>query len=224
MHYKKLVEEYAQAMQGVTNDTKQEPLSGTVVAAIKYDKGVIMAGDTRVTLGHQIFSEDMEKVFAINNNVLLGMAGAVAAMQPAIELFQMEVDYFERKRRKRVKLSFKGQAKVLAHLIAQLCGSLPDGLQAQPILADQHTIYFFDTVGSRIPLKHTVIGIGAPHSAPYVQLDWREGLTQAEALKKILTVLKLSQYNTSVGPGKVIYTIEEEVKKLSEINQKGEAQ
>lgn len=55
--------------------------TGTSIVAIKYDKGVIIAGDKLVSYGNLARYHNVDRVFKINDNIILGMSGDYADFQ-----------------------------------------------------------------------------------------------------------------------------------------------
>ena len=58
----------------------------TTVLAIKYQQGVVIAGDRRATEGFQIADRRIEKVFKIDEYSAMAIAGMVAALSPTGEV------------------------------------------------------------------------------------------------------------------------------------------
>lgn len=55
--------------------------TGTSIVAVKYDKGVIIAGDKLVSYGNLARYHNVDRVFKINENIILGMSGDYADFQ-----------------------------------------------------------------------------------------------------------------------------------------------
>ncbi|XP_064556566.1 proteasome subunit beta type-4 [Drosophila montana] len=55
--------------------------TGSSVVGIKFDSGVLLAADTLVSYGSLARYQDIERVFKINNNILLGGSGDFADIQ-----------------------------------------------------------------------------------------------------------------------------------------------
>ncbi|MGB0962844.1 MAG: proteasome subunit beta, partial [Mycobacterium sp.] len=51
---------------------------GTIIVALKYPGGVVMAGDRRATQGHMIASRDVQKVYITDDYTATGIAGTAA--------------------------------------------------------------------------------------------------------------------------------------------------
>lgn len=55
--------------------------TGTSIVGVKYDKGVLIAGDRLVSYGNLARYHDMDRVFKINENIILGVTGDYADFQ-----------------------------------------------------------------------------------------------------------------------------------------------
>jgi len=55
--------------------------TGTSIVGVKYDKGVILAGDMLVSYGNLARYHNVDRVFQINENIILGITGDYADFQ-----------------------------------------------------------------------------------------------------------------------------------------------
>lgn len=55
--------------------------TGTSIVAVKYDKGVIIAGDMLISYGNMARYHNVDRVFQINENIILGICGDYADFQ-----------------------------------------------------------------------------------------------------------------------------------------------
>ena len=75
--------------------TRVQLMHGTTVLSLVYEDGALMAGDRLATMGHQVGTRDVEKVFKIDDSCCMAIAGVAG---PAIEMarmFQLELEHFE---------------------------------------------------------------------------------------------------------------------------------
>jgi len=61
--------------------SSQPITTGTSIVAVQYDKGVIIAGDTLISYGNLARYHNVDRVFKINENIILGMSGDYADFQ-----------------------------------------------------------------------------------------------------------------------------------------------
>jgi len=65
--------------------------TGTSIVAVKYDKGVIIAGDMLVSYGNTARYHNVDRVFKINENIILGMTGDYADFQFIKQLIDEQI-------------------------------------------------------------------------------------------------------------------------------------
>ena len=130
-----------------------EVTHGTTVLAIRYDGGVVMAGDRRATMGNVIAQRDIEKVFPADEFSAVGIAGTAGIAVEMVRLFQTELEHYEKI--EGTTLSMDGKANRLAALIRGNLGMAMQGLAVVPLfagydlLAEQGRIFSYDVTGGR---------------------------------------------------------------------------
>ncbi|MFN2388883.1 MAG: proteasome subunit beta, partial [Actinomycetota bacterium] len=97
---------------------------GTTVLALRYQDGVIVAGDRRATEGFQIAHRSIEKVFAADNMSAVAIAGAAGPAVEMVRLLQAELEEYEKIEGER--LTLEGKANKLSQMIR---GNLPAAMQ-----------------------------------------------------------------------------------------------
>jgi proteasome beta subunit len=126
---------------------------GTTVLALVYEDGALMAGDRLATMGNEVATRDIEKVFKVDDTSCMGIAGAAG---PAIEmarLFQLELEHHHKLEGR--ELTFEGKANRLSYLLRQNLPAAMQGLAVIPLFAGYDThkgrgrIYKFDLTGGR---------------------------------------------------------------------------
>ena len=64
---------------------------GTTVLALRYEAGVVIAGDRQATEGYQVASRRIEKVYASDEHSAVAIAGAAGPCIEMVRLFQTEL-------------------------------------------------------------------------------------------------------------------------------------
>src|SRR5437016_10876103 len=88
---------------------------GTTVIAMKFEGGVVMAGDRRATEGYAIADDKVEKVFQADDHSTVAIAGAAGQAVEIVKLLQVELEHYEKVQGD--LLSLEGKANRLAQLI-----------------------------------------------------------------------------------------------------------
>lgn len=151
-------------------DTFQLPLRGissygktleipeaTTVVAMRYNEGIIIAGDRRATAGTAVVHDRAEKVLPIDTHSVLAISGAPAMAYEIARVLKHSFQYFRRSQLQ--ELSVEGKLRTLSRLIRD---NLPMALQGIgaviPIFAlyapqtdeseNGGKIYFYDALGA----------------------------------------------------------------------------
>lgn len=178
---------------------------GTTVLAIRFQDGVLMAGDRQATEGFQVSGRRIEKVFKTDAHSAVAIAGAAG---PAIELarlFQVELEHYEKLEGD--VLSCEGKANKLGQMVR---GNLPmafQGLVAIPLFAGydlkrrEGRIFKYDVTGGRYEeTEYYATGSGGKDARDTMKQLYRRGLTEVQVLRIALEAL----YNAAeddVGTG-----------------------
>ena len=68
----------------------------TTCVALRYDGGVVMAGDRRATSGNLISHRTMEKVVQAYPHSGVAIAGSAAPAMEMVRLFQLQLEHYEK--------------------------------------------------------------------------------------------------------------------------------
>ena len=101
-----------EALPRVNESGNLQVPEGTTVLAIRYDDGVIVAGDRRATEGFQIAHRSIEKVFAADDHSAVAIAGAAGPAVEMVRLFQTELEHYEKVEGERLTLEGKANKPV----------------------------------------------------------------------------------------------------------------
>ena len=138
--------------------------TATTIVALVHAGGVVMAGDRRATMGHEIAQRDIEKVFAADDHSIIGIAGAAGPAIDIVKLFQLELLHFEKIEGS--PLSLEGKANRLASMIRENLGMAFQGLVVIPLFAGWDTthkigrIFSYDATGGRYE-EHAFHSVGS---------------------------------------------------------------
>jgi proteasome beta subunit len=177
----------------------------TTVLAIKYQQGVVIAGDRRATEGFQIAERRIEKVFKIDEYSAMAIAGAAGPCIEMAKLFQVELEHYEKL--EGVQLSCEGKANKLGQMVKANLPMVFQGLVVMPLYVGydlkrlEGRIFKYDLAGGRYEESdYHAIGSGGKDARNTMREHFRKGLAEPEALKLALLAL----YNAAdddVGTG-----------------------
>jgi proteasome beta subunit len=126
---------------------------GTTVLALRYEGGVVLAGDRRATEGSFIAHRYIEKVHRTDSHSAVAVAGAAGPALEIVRLFQTELEHYEKVQG--VRLSIAGQANRLASLVRSHFELALRGLVVVPVFggydeaAGVGRIFKYDLTGGR---------------------------------------------------------------------------
>ena len=160
---------------------------GTTCVAIKYESGVILAGDRRATSGHQISHRTMEKVFPADQHSGIAIAGAAGPALEMVRLFQLQLEHYEKVEGK--SLSLDGKANQLSQMIRQNLPQAMQGLAVIPLFAgfdlrlSAGRLFQFDVTGGRYEeANFAATGSGSVHATTVIKMGYEEQLNETEAV------------------------------------------
>jgi proteasome beta subunit len=167
---------------------------GTTVLAIRYDGGVVMAGDRRATAGSMIASRRIEKVFPADDFSGVAIAGAAGPAVDLVRLFQLQLEHYEKIEGE--ILSLEGKANQLAMLVKQNLPAAMQGFVVVPLFAgydDRRAIgrvFSFDVTGGKYEEEDfQANGSGGVHARNWIKAQWHEGISRDDSIDLALRAL-----------------------------------
>jgi proteasome beta subunit len=178
---------------------------GTTVLALKYEGGVVIAGDRRAIEGFTIADERIDKVFPADETSAIAIAGAAGQATEIVRLFQTELEHYEKVEGDR--LSMEGKANRLAQLIRQNFPMALQGLVVVPLFAgyderrNEGRIFRYDATGGRWEeADYHANGSGSLHARGTLKKRWRPGMALATAIRAAVEALyDASQEDVATG-------------------------
>ena len=178
---------------------------GTTVLALKFEGGVIMAGDRRAVEGFSIADERIDKVFPADDTSAVAIAGAAGQATEIVRLFQTELEHYEKVEGDR--LSIEGKANRLAQMIRQNFPMALQGLVVVPLFAGfderrgEGRLFRYDVTGGRWEeADFHATGSGSVHARGTLKKRWRPGLSRDAAIRAAVEALyDASQEDVATG-------------------------
>ncbi len=167
---------------------------GTTVLGLKFEGGVVFAGDRRATEGFAIAEDRMEKVFAADEYSAIATAGVAGQAAEIVKLFQLELEHYEKITGDR--LSLEGKANRLAQMIRENFPLALQGLVVVPLFGGyderrhEGRIFYYDATGGRWEEEdYHATGSGERPAKGSLKKRWRPGLGREEALRVAVEAL-----------------------------------
>lgn len=167
---------------------------GTTVLAIKYQGGVVIAGDRRATEGSQIAGRRIEKVSKVDEHSAMAIAGAAGPCLEMAKLFQTELEHYEKL--EGLQLSCEGKANKLGQMVKANLPMVFQGLVVIPIYVGydlrrgEGRIFKYDITGGRYEESdYHAIGSGGKDARNTMREHFRKTLSEEDALRIALLAL-----------------------------------
>ncbi len=196
--------------------------TGTTILGIVCKDGVVMAADRQVTGGNLVMRKDEQKVFTINDYLVLAGCGVAGDIQRVPKILAAELKLKELKSRSRPTIK---QASSLLNNMSYLGIRQPSAIPQQAGFLiggfnEDGTVelYSIEPAGSiaKIDDYDANMGSGMPYVLGLLERQWKKGLTLEEGIELAQEALKSStQRDTGSGYGIDVFTITKEgIKKV----------
>ncbi|RZD30985.1 MAG: proteasome subunit beta [uncultured DHVE6 group euryarchaeote] len=192
------------------NNQKIEPKKGTTTLAMRYNGGVVLATDNRVTMGHMIISK-VDKVFPITEFLAMTTAGTVSDNQVILKHLQAEMKLYELESNK--KATLENLAAVLQNIIYSGFKSYQPFMM-QNIIAGMtkdgsFRLRSLDPSGASIEDPYTATGSGMMFVLGLMQDAYKENMSESEAVDlAVRSIHSAIQRDSASGDGISIAVID----------------
>jgi len=181
---------------GSTTPGAMPPVAhGTTVLALRFEGGVVIAGDRMASDGHTVSSRRIDKVIPTDAFSAMAISGAVGPCLEMAKLFATELEFYEKIEGR--ALSLAGKANKLAQMVR---GNLPlamQGLAVIPLFAGFDTaagagrIFKYDVAGGRTEeTDYVAAGSGQGQARGSLKKTFRDGMPEADAVRVALGALR----------------------------------
>jgi proteasome beta subunit len=167
---------------------------GTTIVALRYEGGVVMAGDRRATAGSSIAHRSMEKVHPADRHSGVAIAGAAGTAMEMVRLFQLQLEHYEKVEGS--PISLEGKANQLSQMVRSNLAMAMQGFVVVPLFAGFDVrrgvgrIYSYDVTGGRYEeTEYHADGSGGRDARTTVKLGWRLDLSRNDAVELAVRAL-----------------------------------
>jgi proteasome beta subunit len=154
----------------------EEVKKGTTTIGLVCKDGVVMATEMRATMGTLIAHKTTQKLFKIDDNIGLTVAGVVGDAQTLARYITAEVELYKLKRGQ--PMTVRSAATLTSNILA---GSrfYPYwvGLILGGIDREGNHVYALDMVGGAIPDDYVTTGSGSPYVYGVLEDHYEKGLS-----------------------------------------------
>lgn len=172
------------------SEPKFENLKGTTTVGIVCRDGVVLATDSRATMGYLVASKKSRKIYSITDRIAFTTAGGVADTEQLVSMMRAEAGYYAM--HEGTPMTVSACAKMVSNLMNSylyyanlLVGGMDD---------DTPRLFFIDMDGGMIEEKMVATGSGSPVAYGVLETEFREDMKTEEAIpiaiKAIRTAMK----------------------------------
>ncbi len=168
---------------------------GTTCIGLRFAEGALVAGDRLATMGYQVASREIQKVYATDGYSIMAVAGAAG---PAVEMARLLGIQFEHHEKiEGEPLELEGKANTLSQLIRQNLPAAMQGLVVVPIFAGydrrRHTgrVWKYEVTGGRFEERDfDSVGSGSIFARESLKKSFQPDATRADAIRMAVEALK----------------------------------
>ncbi len=205
-------------MQGtVTAIDEDRLLKGTTTVGLVCKDGVVLATERRATAGNLISNKQTQKLFKIDQNIGITIAGLVGDAQVLARYLRAEVSLY--RLRRNAQLTAEGAATLLANI---LNGNRFYPYYAWLILggvdAKGAHVFSVDPAGGCIEDKFVSVGSGSPFAYGLIEETYSRDMSTSDAVDLALRGLTAAMKRDSAsGDGYLVHVISaKDYRELSE--------
>jgi proteasome beta subunit len=185
----------------------EEVKTGTTTIGVVCKDGVVMATEMRATMGTLIAHKTTQKLFRIDDNIGLTVAGVVGDAQTLARYIGAEVELYKLKRGQ--PMTVRSAATLTSNILA---GSrfypYYVGLILGGIDRDGGHVYALDMVGGAIPDDYVTTGSGSPFVYGVLEDHYEKGMSVSDGIDLAIRALHAAMRRDSAsGDGYTVASI-----------------
>jgi len=177
--------------------------TGTTTIGIVTSEGVVLASERRATMGNIIAHKDVQKVFMIDDNLGMTIAGVVGHAQLLTRYVKAEVQLYRMK--KGAPMTVKAASTMVANIVRSgfYVGLIVGGWDR-----NGGHVYSIDGAGGSIEDKYVSVGSGSIFSLGVLENGYKDGMDLNAAVDLAIASLNASMRRDSAsGNGMMVVTI-----------------
>lgn len=182
-------------------------LKGTTTIAVVCKEGIVLATDTRVTMGYFIAHRHGKKVYKIDDHLAMTIAGVVADAQNVVEILKANASLFLLDKSRRMPVS--AAARLAANILFESRG-FPLILQALIGGVDDSGAHIFsiDPFGSVTEENCVSTGSGSPVAYGVLEDGYRKNMNVKDGISLVVrAVTAAMKRNAGTGDSFDVVTL-----------------
>ena len=179
-------------------------MKGTTTIGMICSDGVVVGADTRATMDTFIASPEARKVWKIDNNLVMTIAGAVGDAQELIRIMKAQNEIYKMNESR--PLSPRSATSLLS-IILQQSKMVPFYVQliVGGIDGEEPQLYNLDPLGGYTEeSKFTASGSGSLTALGYLEDVYKKGITTKDAVRAVARALSIAMRRDSATGNNII--------------------
>ena len=177
--------------------------TGTTTVGITCKDCVILASESKSTMGYLIASKTSEKVYQVDDKIAITTAGGAGDTQAIIRLMRAEINLYKMNRN--TEFTVKAAATLLSNILQ---GNRYYPLMAMLIIggADKngYHVYSLDPVGGAEEDDYTSTGSGSPMAYGVLEDSYKKDMTREEGIRLAVRSIRSARERDIFSGGKNI--------------------
>ena len=183
-------------------ESKDVTKTGTTTLGMVCKDGVVIATETRATMGTLIAHKTTKKLYQIDKHLALATAGLVGDLQVLTRYLKAEANLYRLKRN--IKMPVKSAATLMSNILNQrkffpyfvqlILGGFDD---------TGGYVYSLDAAGGAIPDKYTSAGSGSPYVFGVLEDNYKDDLLTNEGIDLAIRAISAAKNRDSASGGRI---------------------
>ncbi len=177
--------------------------TGTTTVGIVCADCVILGAESKSTLGFLVSSKEAQKVYQINSNIAVTIAGSTGDAQTIIRMLKAEINLYKMTRN--AEMSLKAVATLLSNLLQNM-RYYPYMIMLIIGGVDKTGghIYSVDAIGGAEEDKYTSTGSGSPLAYGVLEDGFREGMKREDGIRLAVRAIRSARERDIFSGGRDI--------------------
>jgi proteasome beta subunit len=203
------VSNYRSEEQKLYDNVEDLTFKGTTTIGVAARDGVILASDTRVTMGSMVAHKRGKKVYRIDDRLAMTISGNVADAQRTVEILKANARIYRLENKRPMPVKTAGRLVANLFFSARLTPYIAQILVGGVDDSGPH-IYALDPFGSLTEEKCVATGSGSPIAYGVLEDKYKEDLPISEALLIVVnSVASAMKRNVATGDSFDVAVIDE---------------
>ncbi|MBN2095547.1 MAG: archaeal proteasome endopeptidase complex subunit beta [Candidatus Aenigmarchaeota archaeon] len=181
--------------------------TGTTTLGIVCKDGVLLASESKATMGYLVANKDVQKVFQIDDRMGMTVAGMVSDAQYLVNLMKAEITLYK----------LEAGEEMTVNAVANLLGSIMYSRKWYPFYNQMilggvdkrgSHLFSFDPSGSVVGEEYVSTGSGSPFVYGVLEKDFRKGMMMDKAKELAKSAIRAAAGRDIASGGHKIWIAE----------------